>query len=636
MDPTIFVGPSQNVDLLASLLPIIAQCADIFDRFPGKVMDDAALEASYLRLMAGCYVLGRELERTRNSIDPLDQHVTDLLGELEVIVKPAPADYAPPFILSACRYPKLQQLRLVWPLIETIEAPEEQAKRTAAWLDYWSKKSNVRIYEATQRLVKTCQTRSPRSPAPLQDGDMMPIVKRAAPAPRVSKAAETALNSLKLAKKCLCHPRHKYAVGLYFATYRTPHDEKDSTILDVSLSLEGIWEHVQISDEERRVTFASAPLEAPCPPRLGEEYAQEDDPEITQLCLPIVQIRRLRSHSLRFALRKGKLWNQAPAEYVQGVPLPSDPLSLEDFLSDVTLYPRLTDMTIRILAVLLSHAVYHFHGTQWMPDGWGPDSILFFQVSSTIPIKPYIQVVLEDGLDPAGAALLPASHDSFLDKYFYHPFPHLVMLGIMLMQIYLKKSLRSFLEEFGFQDSGTLSNGLKFQLAMQAFKKYDRTIIFSEKYYSAIQKCLDPNIRRDMAGREIDDQDLREVIYDNIIGPLEEELLQGLFPTKDLLRLDAEAQKIDLGNWGQLIPFPLPERRTQSPAAPPIPRRPDTTGRASLRPPAYVAGRYTPPRRHVTYQMTPSARLDRMWISSRASLDRFDDNASPTDISENS
>ncbi|KAH7175230.1 hypothetical protein EDB81DRAFT_895669, partial [Dactylonectria macrodidyma] len=613
----------QNVDLLASVLPIVAECADIFDQSPTREVDDAT-QATYLRLTARCHVLDSELKLVRHAIDPTHHHVVELLNELESLVESSIMD-SNSHIPIQCSHPKLLVLLAQWPCVEKQVVVSEL-------LDHKSRERNVRVDRALQKFLQTCQMRSAATLSSFEEDLPPPNRKRMEPA-HVSKVIKSVFDSLMAVRKCRCHPDHQYDVRLCLATYRKPDREDSGFAFDVCLHLEQIWEESGLNPPPIR--DKSTPT----------ERDKRQGKEIKQLCMPIMQIRQRHSHRLRFALKNGRLWNRMPVERVSPLDLSGDPISLEEFMSDATLNSRLTDMTKRILAVLLGHAAHHLHGTRWMQDSWGPENVKFFRVSSTIPIKPYIQVVLEDDdvgcLNPRPD---PYQEEDYFSEFFYHPFPGLVMLGIMLMQIYLTRSLRSFLEEFHFEDSGTLSNSLKFHLACRAFKEYGNVMAYSERYCSAVQKCLDPNIQRDATGKDIDEHDLRNVIYNEIIGPLEDELSLGKFPTKDLLRLDLEAQKIDLANWGQEILFRKPDQQNQD-AVRTLVRLPRRQG-AMIGPlsqsgsiqshgtPSILVGKYSRPRRRV--KKTPYDRLQQMWINSHKPLTLFDDKAPPSNISQQS
>jgi hypothetical protein len=140
---------------------------------------------------------------------------------------------------------------------------------------------------------------------------------------------------------------------------------------------------------------------------------------------------------------------------------------------------------------------------------------------------------------------------------------------MLLIQIYLGKSLRSLAEELDIEDIESTDNNTKHAVASQKFKKYSSTILFNaEKYWSVIDRCLDPNIHIDENGEEIGKEALREVIYDSIIRPLEDELTQSNICSRDfVLDLDTEAPKLDLANLGQPIQLqPRPSNITKYPS----------------------------------------------------------------------
>lgn len=190
------------------------------------------------------------------------------------------------------------------------------------------------------------------------------------------------------------------------------------------------------------------------------------------------------------------------------------------------------------------------------------------------------------------------------------------------------------------EDPENLDSNAKFALASLAFKKHASAISFSEQYWHAIDRCLDPNIQYDAEGELMDHNDLRRVIYDDIVGPLEDELGQGKFSTgatSFILNLDTEARNLDLANWGQPLKFQTAHKSHRS--ALPLPKRPKSTmldhkiqaqeGKAAKSTPGEIVGKFYHAGCRRRIRGCPSKK---MWLCKPPASDFFDDESRQEDI----
>lgn len=275
------------------------------------------------------------------------------------------------------------------------------------------------------------------------------------------------------------------------------------------------------------------------------------------------------------------LWNMTP----QKNPFPmydiGTVISLEDIIRKNP--SALTEKTKRVIAVMLGHGVLHLDGTGWMQQSWSASDVVFSQVKPVSISMPYMRVELTEdvpGYSPYNSDASDDDEDGYFgnDDLFVHPFPGLVALGMILMQVYLARTFESLAQEFEMGDPEQLDSNAKFALASLAFKKHFSVMLFSEQYWHAIDRCLDPNIKYDEDGEIMDQDALRRVICDEIVGPLENDLGEGKFPTgasSFILNLDTEARKLDLANRG----WPLKTQTTHKSDGriSPLPKRPKST-----------------------------------------------------------
>jgi hypothetical protein len=240
-------------------------------------------------------------------------------------------------------------------------------------------------------------------------------------------------------------------------------------------------------------------------------------------------------------------------------------VSLQHFIREG---PRsLTEKTKRILAVLLGYAVLHLHGTPWLQPTWDSSQILFFQCpSSKIPLRPFIEAQLGWPSQQERDALTPPPHrgheedgcqsDSDWDDLdpddVEHPFPALVTLAVMLMELYLVTPFDSLARNRGIEfPEGADSRTRSLDVAL-VFDEYKREIPENSHFYSAIEKCLDPRTWQDERSQKLNDRELRTRMYEEVVQPLEDELCDA-FTFITIEELDKIAETVDIGSWGQAI-----------------------------------------------------------------------------------
>ncbi|KAF3019351.1 hypothetical protein E8E14_010685 [Neopestalotiopsis sp. 37M] len=525
----------QPIDLLLQVLPILTRAVIL--AATREVDGDA--RSSYRRLQGWFKLLHDELDRTKDVIVLSEEHFNllfDRLGGLVVapLIKPSAG---------------LERLRGLWH-----EKRHSSATETLQWLDLSSHDFNEHVEAIIREVYDFSQMQYPYDFSLYTDDPPIDKRKRAAPPLDVCEAAQSVYQALKSTQKCTCDPVHSFDARLSLATYRNPNSVMGSFRFEMLLSLEHVWQEVTIG------TTAGGALKFVINDGSGKNTNAESKKAIRHLCKPLRQIRKQlqwRSYCLQFDVDKGVLWNRRPEKSLLPLDLVEKPVSLEEFI--LTSGHCLTEMTKRIIAVLLGHTVLHLHGTQWMHQDWGASQVIFLQAASAVPIKPYIQIRLTPGA-PISIHTTDSDDDSDDEDYFgddfCHPFPHFVSLGMMLMQIYLGKTFQSLAEEFDIDNPELLDKNHKFVLASQVFLKYSAVIKFSERFWSVIDRCLDPDIQNDERGCPMTVDVLRKVVYDDIIRPLEDELEKGNFSTDNIvLNLDSEARKLDLANMGQSMEF---------------------------------------------------------------------------------
>jgi nucleoside phosphorylase len=257
---------------------------------------------------------------------------------------------------------------------------------------------------------------------------------------------------------------------------------------------------------------------------------------------------------MNLTVEEGRLWKEKSSRSDRAISRAEAPLSLEDIIRDRP--SHLTEKIKRVLAVLIAYSIFHLRGTQWLrADRFTATNILFFRTNNVLPLMPYIQLELRDvdtvDGDPVSNLVGPEL-EMDPDDLPLHPYPELIMLSIILMELYMKRPIKDLAEQGGMEleDWNTLDSNTRYAVAATVFECYKTE--FPDKYRGSIDKCLDPNIGLDHNDNELDDQGLRFTIYENIIRPLQDELDSGFGDIVSVEALDEAAQYMDLNAWGQM------------------------------------------------------------------------------------
>ncbi|UNI23183.1 hypothetical protein JDV02_009017 [Purpureocillium takamizusanense] len=296
---------------------------------------------------------------------------------------------------------------------------------------------------------------------------------------------------------------------------------------------------------------------------------------VKKLCEQI-QMKRNLSDRLEFKVERGRLLKLRSKKATTSIDSTKPTVSLQQFIKEGS--RSLTEKTKRILAVLLSYAVLHLHGTPWLQPTWDSSKILFIRTSSSkIPLRPFIQTQLvrddvkldfgtsgQESDDHAAQGSPSAENDSdCLDSDnldlgdidpddIEHPFPTLVTLAIMLMELYMATPFEELAKNRDLGLPERPDSRTRLLDVASVFDEYRREIPQNSQFYYSIEKCLDPRAWEDEWGKRIDDQALRVMIYRDVVRPLEDELCDA-FTFITIEELDQIAETVDVGSWGQTI-----------------------------------------------------------------------------------
>lgn len=181
------------------------------------------------------------------------------------------------------------------------------------------------------------------------------------------------------------------------------------------------------------------------------------------------------------------------------------------------------------LAVILAWSLHHLYGGPWVRGGWSRENIVFFRSGSRIPLRPFL-----------GVSDIKIHKDPKPNEVFsLHRYPEILELGVILLELHLGQRLEDFL---GLRQELSGARDFFFH-AMKAFKS-QKEHIFSLRYRNAIDTCLRPDPK---LGPNPTMQDVRMLLLQYVVRPLEEELTSNFKEWFSPGSLDEQAEKYDLG-----------------------------------------------------------------------------------------
>ncbi|KAI1112785.1 pfs domain-containing protein [Nemania sp. NC0429] len=415
----------------------------------------------------------------------------------------------------------------------------------------------------------------PEDPSEWTVDDFAPPKKVGDPPIAVWNAVQSIFKALTACKSCTCSPMHEFGARLGLGTYRKPHLEPNSNMddeldFDMFLSMTQNWHEVCVhTAKETAVRFAvNNDIGQPSSRTRG---TANKSMKVKRLCEPIAKIQTMAQYRLDFKVMRGQLFKLQSKRRTSLIDATKECISLEQFLLDGS--RSFTERTRRILAVILSSAVLHLHDTPWLQPTWSSSSVLFFRTaSSAVPLRPFIQIQLSnpddthnlgkmaDKWDVGNTGLESGYQDDIdpddidPDDLTHHQCPTLISLAVILMELYFVTPFDTLAQRYGVELAEDLES-------RHRTRSIDTTLVFEAcrgeipenfQFLYAVEKCLDPKIWEDAEGTRLDDQRLRTKIYEEVVRPLETELMQT-YSSISINDIDEFAQNLDIASWDRAI-----------------------------------------------------------------------------------
>ncbi|KAH8690608.1 hypothetical protein BGW36DRAFT_432404 [Talaromyces proteolyticus] len=544
-----------QIDLLLNITRIFREIVDFLE----DTESDHELRKFYVHLNAYNLLLTELIAPVQQdgAISGVQSLSRSILKRLSCFLRHSVLPDHETTLSSSDPFPRLTTLKYYWDLPRALQ---EKMLNIGQCLDFGSQDIRDEMILVLRGAVDMLRSHYPETLTDAADDYRAPRKKRRNAIASASSVASSVYQALIASSNaCSSIHSHDYAARLRLATYRKTVEDNYAFETFVTLNLTGqSWQETQIlavlANQEMQKKKASIKFADQCGSSSGKQRNHRRRLAVERLCEQIEKSKSKPSMRLNLAVEDGRLWKDQSCMSVFPISRSDPPLSLEDII--ISRPASLTEKVKRVLAVLLAYAILHLHGTPWLlRSRFNASNILFFRTSSAIPLKPYIHTDLMEMVHSSEEALIEAGDlDDEIDPDDFpsHPYPNIVMLAIMLMELYMIQPIQSLAEQAGMEldNWSQVDENTRYAVAAAVFEKFRAE--FPDNYREAVDRCLDPNIGIDQNDEELAEDGLRRLIYEDIVQPLEDELDQGFSNTVSIDNLDEVAQTLDLGSWGQI------------------------------------------------------------------------------------
>ncbi|ORY18182.1 hypothetical protein BCR34DRAFT_655920 [Clohesyomyces aquaticus] len=203
------------------------------------------------------------------------------------------------------------------------------------------------------------------------------------------------------------------------------------------------------------------------------------------------------------------LWNLDPKPRRISLLESEPPVSLQDLLTSNS---KMGPYEKRELAVICAYSLLLLHDTPWLRAGWDKSSVSFFYKPNHEPdfTRPFISTRFEK----------PAIEIGSRASGVFHRNSHILGLGILFIEIFNEKPIESWRNPqervFVSPETEAMINLL---VADRVVKKMDRSLS-----RSAVEACLDLDWAPQGRLVKLEDPEIRNGLFKNVIQPLEAEI----------------------------------------------------------------------------------------------------------------
>lgn len=375
-----------------------------------------------------------------------------------------------------------------------------------------------------KRLTRTIAQPKHRIKARLSETD---ILRLSLPASRIRENAKLLYWQLVRHWKCEGHEPHT-SVKLRLATHRGINEEAKFNMLFCTRSGSPLkWQQgeakVQFTErqssesrKQKRITWSDDIINKPQETTVHHERSRVED-----VCNLVHETAKMNSLRLNLVVENDVLWFMT-ASSITDDDHNQEFMSLGDFLNKSSAN-NVKKTGSLILMVILSNAFLHFHGGPWFTRDWSKRNIyLSWSKDQVIPnlARPYISTKC----DPREELPESKELDEVRASLLVHPYPSILALGILLLEIHLGRPIESERTSDDLNDRGSL-DPISYLSEAEAMLEECRGDS-SKNFEEAVEACLDifTFLKDSRQNMSLDDLVFRAKIHVCIVKPLEEEL----------------------------------------------------------------------------------------------------------------
>ncbi|KAI0183575.1 pfs domain-containing protein [Xylaria flabelliformis] len=532
------------------------------------------LKVFYAHLTAYCLIIRDHWGRICKATVRIDcQLYARLLERLDCIVAPT--------IFKICQVPTSSEM-------------VGEKLRTLIW--YWDKARKSKISAVKREIIQSClnfggtlekrnefiqalaeseeeiRTLYPEDLSEWMTEDLTRQKTIREPPYAVQTAAQSVFKALTACKGCLCNPTHDFSARICLGTYRKPQLETQANVdheldFDLFLSMMEEWHEARVhTAREAVVHFAVS--DGADQSRFNKRERAIKPMKVKRLCEQIAKIKTMAAYRLDLKVIRDQLFKLQSQKSNSLFDTAINSVSLQQILEGRS--RSFTEKARRVLAVILSSSVLHLLDTPWLQPTWSSNHVLFFRTASgAVPLRPLIQIQLSslehgqfslNGTAPKDYNDEQTDSDDIdpddidPDDLVRHQCPTLISLAVILMEVYFGTPFEILAGRYGVElgpnaESPSCTRYIDTNLVFEACRgEIPENCLF----LYAIDKCLDPTIWEGPDGNKLDNETLRTKIYEEVVRPLESELIQAYssIPIDDL---DKFAESLDFASWDQTI-----------------------------------------------------------------------------------
>ena len=336
-----------------------------------------------------------------------------------------------------------------------------------------------------------------------------------------------------LRKACKCQ---NSAIEREIALRLRVPDHNDDSVLESRFQMLLFDSQRALCELSARVTRAEAPgplrkkariAFAPRETSITQESHEKNMKMLDEICDEARLAAANNSGLYLYVDKKEDVYTQQDTLPTSGQNPPLELLSLTSMMTRLQVYEKKTwvHREKSILAITLAYSLLSLHNSPWLQVEWNSDSISFIdEHSGHISERTQLRRPFTRSKVSATASCSPSSASTSLRRN-----AHLHALGIMLLELYLNRSLEPDFQKQIQQTGSVDCRGV----AIDVLEDCSDELAMTSMFNSATRFCLSPYPNPLTRSFSFDDRGFREIFYTEVIVNLEENLRSRFEMEKD-------------------------------------------------------------------------------------------------------